>query len=146
VTDGAAALPELLAVPAWIGSHAPANIGVVEDPATRPRVLLGQLEPMVRVGMTRVLLDGGADVLPDVGPDDGVIDRARSDRPDVVVLADWARSLGDAVRRAAPEAKLIVWASDESEMTVYDPGSAVPRRVGSAAPEALVGELTGSAP
>jgi hypothetical protein len=113
---------------------------------TRPRVLLGDLEPMVRVGMTRVLLDGGADVLPDVGPDDGVIDRARAERPDVVVLAEWARALGDAVRHAAPHAKLIVWASDESEMTVYDPGSAVPRRVRSAAPEALVYELTGSAP
>ena len=51
-----------------------------------------------------------------------------------------------AVRRAAPEAKLIVWASDESEMTVYDPGRAEPRRVQSAAPEALVGELGASAP
>ena len=50
------------------------------------------------------------------------------------------------MRRAAPEAKLIVWASDESEMTVYDPGRAEPRRVQSAAPEALVGELGASAP
>jgi DNA-binding NarL/FixJ family response regulator len=146
VTDGAVRLPEGLADPAWLPRVPTASIGVVEAPAIRPRVLLGELEPMVRVGMTRVLVEGGAEVLPDVGPDDGVIDRARSDRPDVVVLAEWARSLGDAVRRAAPEAKLIVFSRDESEMTVYDPGSAVPRRVGSAAPEALVDELTGSAP
>jgi len=31
-------------------------------------------------------------------------------------------------------------------MTVYDPGRAEPRRVQSAAPEALVGELGASAP
>ena len=117
-----------------------------EEANSRPRVLLGDLEPMVRVGMTRVLLDGGAEVLPDVGPEDGVVDRAAADRPDVVVLAEWAWALSDAVRRAAPEAKLIVWASDESEMTVYDPGRAEPRRVQSAAPEALVGELGASAP
>jgi hypothetical protein len=112
----------------------------------RPRVLLGDLEPMVRVGMTRVLVDGGADVLPDDRPDDGVVDRAAAERPDVVVLAEWAYALGDAVRRAAPAAKVIVWSSDETSMTVYDPGAAAPRRVSSAAPEALVEELTGSAP
>jgi DNA-binding NarL/FixJ family response regulator len=111
-----------------------------------PRVLLGEFQPMVRVGMTRVLLDGGAEVLPAVGPEDGLVDRAAAERPDVVVLAEWAQSLRDAVRRAAPLAKLIVWSSDESWMTVYDPGAVVPRRVSSAAPEALVEELTGSAP
>jgi DNA-binding NarL/FixJ family response regulator len=116
---------------------------VAERGNLRPRVLLGDLEPMVRVGMTRVLLDGGADVLPEADGD-GVVDRAAAERPDVVVLAEWAFGLGEAVRRAAPAAKVIVWSSDETSMTVYDPGAAAPRRVSSAAPEALVEELTGS--
>ncbi len=30
-------------------------------------MLLGELEPMVRVGMTRVLVDAGAEVLPEDG-------------------------------------------------------------------------------
>jgi hypothetical protein len=101
---------------------------------------------MVRVGMTRVLVDGGAEVLPDGSGEDGLIDRAAAERPDVVVLAEWAYDLRDAVRQAAPAAKVIVWSSDETWMTVYDPGAATPRRVSSAAPEALVEELTGSAP
>ena len=112
----------------------------------RPRVLLGELEPMVRVGMTRVLVEGGADVLPEADGRDGVVDRAAAELPDVVVLAEWAYSLGEAVRRAAPAAKVIVWSSDETSMTVYDPGAVTPRRVSSAAPEALVEELSGSAP
>jgi hypothetical protein len=109
-------------------------------------VLLGELEPMVRVGMTRVLVDGGAEVLPERGGIDGIVGRAAAEHPDVVVLAEWALELGDEVRRAAPDAKVIVWASDESWMTVFDPGAKTPRRVSSAAPEALVEELTGSAP
>ena len=42
--------------------------------------------------------------------------------------------LGEQVRAAAPEAKVILWARDETEMEVFEPGSAAPRRVATAVP------------
>jgi DNA-binding NarL/FixJ family response regulator len=110
-----------------------------------PRVLLGNLAPMVRLGMRRVLSEDCAEVLDGDG-DDGrsVVADAGRLRPDVVVLGrDGARGeeLCAEVRAAAPGAKVILWPPDEDEMEVLDPGRDAPRRVTPPLPKALLGEL-----
>jgi hypothetical protein len=41
-----------------------------------------------------------------------------------------------------PEVTVILWARDETEMEVFEPGSASPRRVATAVPDALLRELS----
>ena len=54
---------------------------------------------------------------------------------------DGSNELTDKVRIAAPGAKVILWARDETELRVLDPGSAAPRRIGGSASDALLREL-----
>jgi DNA-binding NarL/FixJ family response regulator len=108
-------------------------------------VLLGNLEPMARVGMRKWLADGGIDVVGEVDEPEQIVAESRRLRPDAVVLGleDGAgRSLGEQVRGAAPEVTVILWARDETEMEVFEPGSAAPRRVATAVPHALLRELS----
>lgn len=112
--------------------------------AKRPCVLLGNLEPMVRLGMSRVLEDEGVDVVAEEGPDPDVVAHVKRLHPDTVVLAmdgDPSRALGERVREAAPDTKVILWARDETEMEVFDPGSSAPRRIRSAGSGALKREV-----
>ncbi|HEY4346862.1 MAG TPA: hypothetical protein VGM80_04675 [Gaiellaceae bacterium] len=94
--------------------------------------------------MTRVLQDGGLEV---VGVDDipdALVEQARLLQPDAIVLgfeAEARSDLGDRVRIAAPGAKLILWPRDEAVMQVFDPGSSAPRRIPASASDALVREL-----
>ena len=101
----------------------------------------------MRLGMSRVLSDGGVDVY--AGGDEGgqVVEDARRLLPDAVVLGrdvGDGRELGELVRAAVPNAKVILWARDETEMEVFDPGSSAPRRIRTAVSEALLTELVGS--
>ena len=108
----------------------------------RPRVLLGDLEPIARLGMTRLLTDAGAEVVGDDDEPAAIEDRAERLTPDVIVLTlEPAGELGRRVRAAAPAAKVILWPRDETVMQVLDPGPAAPQRVLRAAPDALLGEL-----
>jgi hypothetical protein len=50
--------------------------------------------------------------------------------------------LGEQVRAAAREVTVILWARDETEMEVFEPGSMTPRRVATAVPDALLSELS----
>lgn len=113
--------------------------------AKRQRVVLGNLEPIVLLGMTRLLADGGVEVLArEDGGTDALVTQVARIHPDAVVLGLEARAdreLADEVRAAAPETKLILWARDESEMQVFDPGSAAPRRIFDRVPDALLAEL-----
>ena len=107
-------------------------------------MLLGNLEPITRLGMQRMLSSGGIEV---VGETDGAL-LAQVSRaiPDAVVLGvdeDAGRELGEQVRAAAPNAKVILWARDETEMEVFEPGSVEPRRVASGVRDALLNELSG---
>jgi DNA-binding NarL/FixJ family response regulator len=92
--------------------------------------------------MTEVLAHGGIDVVSDDSRT--VVAEARRLSPDAVVIG---RGVGEGpelsaqVRAAAPAAKVIVWARDETEMDVFEPGSATPRRVESGVPDALLTEL-----
>jgi DNA-binding NarL/FixJ family response regulator len=111
----------------------------------RPRVLLGNLEPMVRLGMNEVLEEEGIDVIGEEGQPQALVLMAGRLRPDAVVLdlgQGTSRALGERVRTASPRTKVILWARDEDVMEVLDPGSAPPRRFYSAVPEELRSELT----
>ena len=100
---------------------------------------------MVRLGMSRVLADGGVEVVMDEGQPDTLVAEARRLRPDAVVLAldgSTSGALREEVRAAAPRAKVILWARDETEMHVFDPGSSAPRLIHTAVSDALLSELS----
>ena len=56
------------------------------DDSARPRVLLGNLEPMVRLGMIDVLQEDGVEVIGEEERDQALILMAGRLRPDAVVL------------------------------------------------------------
>jgi DNA-binding NarL/FixJ family response regulator len=111
----------------------------------RPRVLLGNLEPMVRLGMNQVLEEEGIEVIGEEERPQALVLMAGRMRPDAVVLdlgQGSSRALGERVRTASPETKVILWARDEDVMEVLDPGSTSPRRFYTAVSEELRSELT----
>ena len=122
--------------------------GVLPVPsARRTRVLLGNLEPVVLLGMDRVLTREGMDVVVGSDPDD-LVDQVIRVEPDAVVLGLdelSSRELGERVQSASPGTKVILWARDEDVMEVLDTenGLSRPRRVPlpAASPEELCSEL-----
>ncbi len=62
--------------------------------------------------------------------------------PSCYLLDRSSRELGERVRTASPETKVILWARDEDAMEVLDPGSTTPRRFFTAVPEELRSELS----
>src|SRR5579871_6973924 len=85
--------------------------------------MIGNLEPVARLGMTRVLEDGGLEVVGNDDVPDALVEQARILQPDAIVLgleAGGSSDLGSRVRNAAPRAKLILWPRDEAEMHVFD--------------------------
>jgi len=110
----------------------------------RTRVLLGNLEPMVRLGMIDVLQEEGIEVIGEEERPQALVLMAGRLQPDAVVLDLLDRSsreLGERVRTASPDTKVILWARDEDAMEVLDPGSTTPRRYFAAVPEELRSEL-----
>ena len=111
----------------------------------RPRVLLGNLEPMVRLGMIDVLQEDGVEVIGEEELPHALVLMAGRLRPDAVVLdllQASSRELGERVRTASPETTVILWARDEHAMEVMDPRARSPRRFFSAVPEELRRELS----
>ncbi len=97
---------------------------------------------MTRLGMERLLTDQGVNVSVESRPSK-LPAVAAALAPDAIVLPldeEAATEVGRA-RAAAPDAKLILWARDESEMHVYDAGRSAPRRVSAGMPGALLSEL-----
>ena len=91
----------------------------------------------------RELLEGAGIAVIDGGSDPAsLLVACGCSHPDSVVLDAASREeLLQEVRAAAPDAKLVLWARDESGIQVFDAGAAEPRQIASAAPEALVKEL-----
>jgi len=96
--------------------------------------------------MTRLLAEDGVEVLEREAARDGqpdIVQDARELHPDAIVLrlenGETAR-VRELVSGAVPQTKVILWARDETEMQVYDPGSSVPRRM-TADPDALLHEI-----
>jgi DNA-binding NarL/FixJ family response regulator len=116
---------------------------MVAQPGLPTCVLLGDLEPMARVGMARLLTENGIQIV-DGTPPGALVEAARRFRPDAIVIGlgdSEPTELSAGLRDAAPEAKVILWARDETEMQVLDPGDMTPRRVRAAGPDALLNEL-----
>lgn len=98
-----------------------------------PRVVLGNLGPIMVIGMARLLSEDGADVIGQEQHPAGIVSAAGRLRPDVVVLdlnTDGSRELGSRVQRVSPGTKVILCDSDEDGMEVLDPGADSLRRVG----------------
>jgi DNA-binding NarL/FixJ family response regulator len=114
------------------------------DDGGRPRVLLGNLEPMVRLGMIDVLAEYGAEVIGEEERPQALVLMAGRVRPDAVVLdllQPSSRELTERVRLASPGTKVILWDRDEDAIEVLDPGAVAARRFFSAVPEVLRREL-----
>jgi DNA-binding NarL/FixJ family response regulator len=113
----------------------------------RRRVLIGDLDPISRVGMTGMLAEHGAEVLvPEHGD---VVDAARQMSPDTVVLDldnTAAQDLSTLVREACPHAKVVLWGRDEDVVEVLDPGATSPRFVLGGDPDELRAELLMATP
>lgn len=109
-----------------------------------PRVLLGNLQPMMVVGLKGVLADSGCRVIGEEPASGRVVEEAERLQPDAVLLdrdGRDAEELGNEIRQVAPHAKVILWARDETEMEVLDPASRGPRVVALTAPGGLRNEL-----
>jgi DNA-binding NarL/FixJ family response regulator len=97
-----------------------------------PRVLLGNLGPIMLIGMARLLGEDGAEVIGQEKHPAGILSAAGRMRPDVVVLdlnTEGSRELSSRVQRVSPETKVILCDSDEDGMEVLDPGTDSLRRV-----------------
>ena len=118
---------------------------MAKDDDSRATVVLGNLGPIVRLGMLDMLAEDGVEVIGEEERPQALVLMAGRLRPDCVVLDLLDRSsreLGERVRTASPETKVILWARDEDAMEVLDPGSTTPRRFFTAVPEELRSELS----
>ena len=117
------------------------------DDVSPPRILLGNLEPIMLVGLRGVLSEEGMDVVGQEQAHDQILEKAARLQPDVIVLdLDSPRrgTLTDGIRRVAPNAKVVFWARDETLMEVLDPSAIDARVVALTAPARLRVELTNS--
>ena len=111
-----------------------------------PRVLLGNLGPIMRVGMNRVLSEEGCQVVGQEDRPSAIIGAAHRLRPDIVVLDldnGSSRELAQLVRGASPETTVVLWAREEDLMEVLEPASSTSRLVSAPIVERLRGELSG---
>lgn len=114
------------------------------SPTKRPLVLIGNVDPLVQLGMSRLFTDQGVEFVNQEHAAAIVADAQRI-VPETVVLSleeEQLEALGARIRAAVPEAKIILWARDERVMEVYDPGSLIPRRIGHALQDALLREVS----
>ena len=116
---------------------------VVEAMSEPPRVLLGALDPILRVGIARALVEGGAAVVDHATEADALVARAAESLPDAVVVGPRPSGLSARLRVAAPAATVDVWRGDEEVIEVLAPGTSAPRVLPAPAAERLHGELFG---
>ena len=112
----------------------------------RPSVLLGNLGPIMRLGMNRVLSEQGCQVVGQEDRPSAIVGAAHRLRPDIVVLdLDNGSSyeLAQLVRGASPETTVVLWAREEDLMEVLEPASSTSRLVSAPIVERLRGELSG---
>jgi DNA-binding NarL/FixJ family response regulator len=112
----------------------------------RPSVLLGNLGPIMRLGMKRVLIEQGCQVVGQEDRPSAIVGAAHRLHPDIVVLdLDNGSSyeLAQLVCGASPETTVVLWAREEDLMEVLEPASSTSRLVSAPIVERLRGELSG---
>ena len=117
------------------------------DHARRPRILLGNLGPIMRMGMRRVLTEQGCEVIGQEDRPSAIVGEVHRLRPDIVLLdldGGSAHQLGRLVAGASPETTVVLWAREEDEMEVIDPVSSDSHRVSAPVLERLRSELNTS--
>jgi CheY-like chemotaxis protein len=114
-----------------------------------PLVLVAGLDPIVQVGIVRVLADGGAEVFEETHPNPDALVRWTAEHgPDAIVLGDGlggAPGLCTRLRAAAPRATLMLWRADARMVEVLAPGVAAPRAIPEPTASELSDELFGRA-
>ena len=118
------------------------------DMATEPGpcVLLGNLGPIMRLGMNRVLSEQGCQVVGQEDRPSAIIGAAHRLRPDIVVLDldnGSSHELAWLVRGASPETTVVLWGREEDLMEVLEPVSSTSRLVAAPVVDRLRGELSG---
>jgi DNA-binding NarL/FixJ family response regulator len=96
------------------------------------RVLLGDLAPIMAIGLRSVLEEEGIDVIGQESERSRIVSRTQRLQPDVVVLDldhDGATALASEIRQVAPRTRVILWARDETVMGVLESMSDTPRLV-----------------
>jgi AmiR/NasT family two-component response regulator len=109
------------------------------------RVLLGDLAPIMAIGLRTVLEEDGIEVIGQETERSRIVRRAERLQPDVVVLDfdhEGASALASEIQRVAPRAKVILWTRDETVMGVLESVSDTPRLVDITAHEGLRSELS----
>jgi DNA-binding NarL/FixJ family response regulator len=101
------------------------------------------LDPILSVGITRALEEGGAAVVDHASEADALVARAAECLPDAVVVGPRPSGLSARLRVAAPAATVVVWRGDEELIEVLAPGTSAPRVLPAPAAERLHGELFG---
>ena len=111
-----------------------------------PSVLLGNLGPIMRLGMNRVLSEEGCRVVGQEDRPSAIIGTAHRLRPDIVVLDldnGSSHELAQLVRGASPETTVVLWAREEDLMEVLEPVWNTSRLVAVPIVERLRSELSG---
>jgi AmiR/NasT family two-component response regulator len=113
------------------------------------RVLLGDLAPIMAIGLRSVLEEEGIEVIGQESERSRIVRRSQRLQPDVVVLDldhDGATTLGSEIRQVAPRTKVILWARDETVMGVLESMSDTPRLVDITTQVGLASELSAGRP
>jgi AmiR/NasT family two-component response regulator len=114
--------------------------------ADPPRVLIGNLKPIMRLGLVAVLTEAGMDVVAQEQQAHMIINKAARLLPAAVVLDrddELSRTLSERVLKAAPRTKVVFWARDETFIEVLDPATGTTRIVNPSILEDLRSELAG---
>lgn len=112
------------------------------------RVLLANLDTVMRSGIVQEFANDGIEVIGQEQSDEGIVFTASIATPDVIVIDGDSRGapeLRERLRRAAPDAKLILLPRDEVWPTIIEP-TGRPRLIPPPVLEALRSELRGSRP
>jgi hypothetical protein len=137
-------MPEGLA--AWLLAVGETRAVVPSASGLERRVLLGSLDPIVRVGIERALTERGVAVLRAVAGGDALVAEAAANAPNAIVVGNQLAGLSGRLRRAAPGATVVVWRGHVEIIEVHEPGHDAPRIVPAPAAEGLCGELFGPRP
>jgi DNA-binding NarL/FixJ family response regulator len=107
--------------------------------------MLGNLAPIARVGMRRLLSEDGIEVVGEVLTPASFNPEVERLQPDIVVLdldQPESQELRELVHLASPNTKIVLWAPTEDVMEVIDPGTTLPRWVVSNVPADLLAEMS----